>query len=95
MDQGDLYRQASLGITSVDPVAGRPSTAGDQFPDTPFAQKARFVLTKTEDLRFSALAIISSASPSLAKAGQLPAGYVAFCEQLPARAKQHYADVVV
>ena len=29
--QGDLYRLASLGITSVDPVAGRPSTAGDSF----------------------------------------------------------------
>jgi hypothetical protein len=33
-----------------------------------------------------ALAVISSAGPSLAKAGQLPAGYVAFCEQLLARA---------
>jgi hypothetical protein len=36
---GDLYGRASLGITSVDPVTGRPSTAGDQFPDTPFAPK--------------------------------------------------------
>jgi hypothetical protein len=75
---GDLYRLrlSSLGITSVDPVTGRPSTAGDHFPDTPFVQKARSVLTKTEDLRilFSALAVITGAGPSLAKAGQLPAG---------------------
>ena len=80
---GDLYGLASLGITSVDPVTGRPSTAGNQFPETPFAVKARSVLTKTEDLRilFSALAVMSSAGPSLAKTGQLPAGYVAFCEQ--------------
>ena len=34
----------------------------------------------------ASLRTISSAGPSLAKAGQLPAGYVAFCEQLLARA---------
>jgi TonB family protein len=92
---GDLYGLAALGTTSVDPVTGRPTTAGDQLPDTPLAVKARSVLTTTEDLRilFSGLAVIASAGPSLAKAGQVPAGYIGFCGQLLTRARQHYADV--
>ena len=92
---GDLYGLAALGVASVDPITGRPSSAGTQLPATPFAVQARSVLAKTDDLRvlFSALSVISSAGPSLARTGQVPAGYLEFCESLLARAKEHYAEV--
>jgi hypothetical protein len=91
---GDLYRIAILGVTAVDAVTGRPSNAGQQLPTTPFAMKARSVLAKTEDLNllFSTLSAVSSAGPSLAKAGHLPAGYAGLCEELLARAKNYYAE---
>ena len=92
---GDLYALSALGITAVDPVTGHATAAGEQMPTSAFAEKARTVLARTEDLRilFAALNTVSVAGPSLTGAGRLPMGYQAFCEQLLARAKSYYAGV--
>jgi len=92
---GDLYALSALGITVVDSATGPAMAAGEQMPGTEFAERAKAVLARTDDLRilFSALHTVSAAGPSLAGAGRLPMGYQAFCEQLLARAKTYYAEV--
>jgi TonB family protein len=91
---GDLYAIAALGVTAVDPRTGYPSAAGEQLPATPFAQKARTALAKTEDVRllFAALSVVSEAGPALAKTGHVPAGYLEFCQDLLARATTFYPE---
>jgi hypothetical protein len=88
---GNLYGLAALGATSLDPITGSVNSVSETRSDAPFASKARTELGKTGDLRilFSGLYVVSEAGPYLAKAGQLPASYRDFCEQLLARATEH------
>jgi TonB family protein len=87
---GDLYGLTVLGVTSLDLNTGLPATTGAQVPDAPFARKARAALRSTDDARvlLSALAVVTSGGRSLAKAGHLPDGYSAFCQELIDHAKK-------
>jgi len=89
---GDLYGLAAIGVTSLDPATGLAATPGTQLPESQFARKARTALISSDDARllFSGLSAISRAGRSLSKAGHVPSGYMAFCEELLNRARQMY-----
>lgn len=91
---GDLYGLAALGVTSLDPKTGFPSSAATQLPESPFARRARAAFSSTNDTRvlFSGLAAVSLAGRALAKSGNLPAGYMGLCEELLSRAKQVFPE---
>jgi len=79
---GDLYGLAALGVTSLDPKTGFPSSAATQLAESPFARKARSAFSSTNDARvlFSGLTAVSLAGRALAKSGNLPSGYTGLCE---------------
>ena len=89
---GDVYGLALLGVTALDLNTGLPAAAGDRLPDTPFARKSRATLQGGGDARvlLSAVATVTNGGRSLAKAGHLPDGYAALCQELIGWAKQIY-----
>jgi TonB family protein len=89
---GDIWAMAALGVTALDTLTGAPVLAGTELPKEGYGARARGSLMSVADSRIllSALASVVEGGRALSRAGHLPAGYLAFCEDLRGRVLKIY-----